>query len=367
MPKVMTEFGDLLSTTIDWYDKQYTQTQLLTEYVLLELFFGGFGSRAPNVKPKRMPGGLEYTRQIRARTGGTFKFVDFYEVNPPRRADVNVTVRTPIRHWEEKAVWDEKEVDHNSGPSKIIDAVEEQMDGKYEAIANAIELALALAPVSDGHTKSLHGLPLWFRTLNLNEEDPIGGFNGRTIYFQDGTSTNILPGGADLTRPENNRLQNWAATHNGELNRATIKTIRRGLTRTGFMALPQLGGDKGTMSGRVVLLADHDMVDQAEEQVQQGPDDIGEDLARSKGPRIRSAPLLRVPVFDFIPYRPIYGLRLGPTHGMILKDRWLKRGKPKNHPDAEDTWSVTIKGSVNLTTKDARAGGFVIHQKRTAA
>lgn len=361
MAKSQATLLDMLALTLPWLDKQFTETQQYTEYTLINTFFGPNGRAA-----KRLDGGTSYKRQVRARTGGTFKFVEFYEVNPPRREDVNVTLETPLVHWEEKAVWDEKEVDMNSGAARIIDFVEEQMSGKWEAIHDNIEYGLARAPVSATHTKSFRGIFYWIRTLELNVEDPIGGFNGKTIYFQDGSSTTTIAG-QDAALAENERLRNWAATDSGVFDAQTVRLIRKGLTRTSFMALPNMNGDKSTMSGPKVLLAGHDRVDQAEDLVQKGPDDIGEDLARSRGPRVRGAPLLRVPVFDDIPWSPIVGVKKGVVRGLVLRDRWMRRRPARRHPDAEDTVSVTIQGSGNLTCLDLRAGGFVIHAKRTAA
>lgn len=361
MPGVsIASLGDLLNSTLPDLPKTFSDTLRQTDYPLTRLFFTQF--------KRSKSGGKYYEKRIRVSTKTTFQFVNLYEPTAALHEDLMAVQRTDWAHWQEKMAYDDREIDMNSGAARIIELMEEQRSGSYEAIYNGIEDGLTLAPQNSTDTKNIAGLPYWFPTLELNTVDPVGGFNGKTVYFRDGTSSTTIAG-IDRSTATNGRVKTFAGTYSGYADEAFFNLLRRAITRTNFGTLMQLEGEKpaDSTSGGMYILASHDMNDQIVARINRGPDDQMGDVERFDQAKFNGIKFVRVPTIGDLAYNPIWGVKKSKTFGIVLKDNWMKEGKAINSQTTPQTWVVPITGSCNLTCDDPRSGGFCLHTVRTAA
>lgn len=356
--------ADLMIGTLPKFDKQVAQTQKRTEY-RHEMFFSG--------SARKQISGESNAFYIRVREGQSTRFVDLFEGSPLVTDDVTVRVDTKLRHIDTASGFDLKEDEMNQGESQIIDHLRERRLEKWAQHCDRIEEELVLPPLNATSSKSLWGIPAWIRTLNLNEVDAVGGFNGRTTYFRDGTSTTRYGFGSaapDAALPSNDRLKNFAGTHSGTVDKNLIRLIRRAVTRTGFKTMAGLTGDTTTAQGdRFVLMCGHALADGFEDMASDAADDPAGDLGMEKAPRVRGNRIERWPALDDIAYMPIYGLRVGMqgVRGIVLGNRFKRWSKPMADPAAPDTVRETLQSSINIGVSNPRQAGFVLHLVRTAA
>lgn len=361
MPGVtISSLGDLLNSTLPDLPKTFSDTLRQTDYPLTRLFFTQF--------KRSKSGGKWYEKRIRVSAKTTFQFVNLYEPTGSMHEDLMAVQRTDWAHWQEKMSFDDREIDMNSGAARIIELMEEQRSGSYEAIFNGIEDNLTLAPLTAGDTKSLAGLPYWFPTLELNTFDPEGGFNGKTVYYRDGTSSTTIAG-IDRSTSANARVKSFVGTYSGYADAAFFQLLRRAITRTNFGTLMQLEGEKpaDSTSGGMYILASHDMNDQIVERINKGPDDQQGDVERFDQAKFNGIKFVRVPTIANLAYNPVWGVKKSKTFGIVLKDNWMKEGKALTSPNTPQTHTVAITGTCNLTCDDPRSGGFCLHTTRTAA
>lgn len=354
------DLGDLLNTTLPDLPRTFSSTLRQTDYPLTRMFFTEF--------KRKKQGGKWYEKRIRARARTTFQFVNLYEPTGALQEDLVVVQRTDWIHWQEKMPFDDREVDANSGGAQIIEMMEERRDGSYEGIYNGLEDDLSDVPDNSSDRKHLSGLPYWAPTLELNSEDPDGGFNGKTIYFRDGTSSTTRAG-VDLSDARNQRARTFVGTYSGYADEPFFDLLRRAITRTNFGTLLQLEGEKpaDSSAGGMYLLADHDMNDQLVRRINKGPDDQNGDIERFDQAKFSGVKMVRVPTLSSFAYKPVYGCKRAKTFGIVLKDRWMKELKAINSQSTPETWVVPIVGTCNLTCDDPRSGIFNLHVKRTAA
>jgi len=350
---------DLINNTLNDLPKTFTDTMRDVAYPACRLFYTQY---------KKNTGGKGYEKKIRRAPKTTFQRVLPYQATSTQHEDLIAVQTTPYVFYEQKMEWDERVMRMNSGGEQIIDMMKVERSGAYENIFNELEYDLLAAP--DNSTDRLHpyGLPYWFPTLELNTVDATGGFNGKTVYFRDGTSSTTRAG-VDLSLAANARLRNFAATYSGYADEAFFDTLRRAMTRTDFGTLAQLEGEKpaGSSPGDMYLLATHDMCDQMAKRVNKGPDDQSGDTERFRDGQFRGVGFIRTPQLENFAYLPVYGIKRSKTTGIVLKGDWMRETPAQNSPASLQVWVTGIVGSHNLTCDDPRSGGFVLHTVRTAA
>jgi hypothetical protein len=364
MPGVTIDsLGDLLNLTLPALPRNYSETLRQVDYPLVRIFFSQF--------KRSFQGGKWYQKSVRARARSTFGFVNLYESTGALQEDLMINQGTRWVHWQEKMPFDDREEAMNSGVAAVIEMMQERRSGSYEAIFNGLEDDLTLAPKSATDSKSLNGLPYWFRSLDINAEDPIGSFAGIRAYFRDGTSSTLHTEGytADRNSVDNQRLRNFAGTYSGAMDTPARQLLRRAITRTNFGTIVQMNGEKPAPStpSSMYILADHDINDQMVELINKGPDDQNGDVERFTEAKFAGIKFVRVPTLSDLAYRPIFGVKRAKTYGIVLKNRWMKELAARNSQGGPETWVVPIVGTSNLTCDDVRSGGFCLHVKRTAA
>jgi hypothetical protein len=336
--------------------RKFAETLKYTEYTGTKLFF--------SEAREKFGGGSSYKAQIRARAKGTFRWVGLYESTPNNQEDLMVEVETPWKHWEEKFHVDTKEQQLNGGEEQINDLMQERRSGVYESIWNGIEGVVPTSAPSSVDGKQMRGIFYWLRPLDAGTEDPIGGFNGKTIRFANGDTSTLL-GGADASDAANERLRNFAATYTGEVTPVTARLIRRCMKRTKFGSLPELTGKALRMGGRRVVLMGQSRSDELEDLAQHGPDDIKGDImsvGANGGLKLRGIPVEILDTLDDVAMNPIVGVWTKHLYGAVLADEWMRERKPVNDRGAPDVLTTKVGGTSMITCDNPRAAGWIIHE-----
>jgi hypothetical protein len=242
-----------------------------------------------------------------------------------------------------------------------------KMDGALEGIYNLLEEALAGSLPTQADTDQILGIGAWLSpcgtttsSLYVTATDTTGGFNGIVLRSEDGGSSNTVAG-IDSSDVANSRWRNFCATHGGTMNSTLVQQIVRALTRTDFKTLPEQEGKSLRRTGKTALLMGHTFADQYEAIVNSGPDWLNGDAAGKTNIKIRSVPVVRVPVFDNYSHLPVFGVNTKHLYGRTLAGYWMKKYPFQSDRDSMHTFTSAILGQCQLVCDNRRNAGFQIH------
>jgi len=355
-----TSIPDLLNSTLrDIERDNVAQTQKYSDYELTNFIF----------TDRKEASGTALEFDLRIRESGTARFVGLYETTP--NIVVNTTVKAQERwsHIEDKVHWDEKELAMNANGAKIYETLKERWNASTETLWNLLEDNLWSIPQTSADEKTVRGLLYHIRTLGVGVSDPVGGFNGITAIYGDGTTDTTwctTTGGTSLDRnvAENNRIRNFVSTFGGEIDQNFIRTLRTAMNRTGFKRIPGLKG--GLPGGNCALVMSEDLEEQHEDLVNRRQvEGSGKDSAPVQNTTARGCQIIRSAPLNNVAFSPIFGIRKDCLQARILAGRWFKRKAAINDRDQVETWTVPIVCSFALRPSNPR-GLFVIHKTRTS-
>jgi len=339
----------------------FAETVALQDYALLNEFI----YRNPKTKPAS---GTRYEERIRLRqNSGATRGVDLYETTSAQKSPPVAVAAANYVFYENKGiVFDLREDALNGGDEAIIRHMDAERSANYEDIANKLEADLATTPLNSSDTKHLMGIPTWIRPSMDGSgnfvTDLTGGFNGTYIRYLNGSTATVSAtlANIDASNVDNERWRNWVATRpSGDLTLATCQTIRRGMERTSFKALPMLKGEQTTTDAVIFMSqTDHDVYKTI---VESGPDDRNGDVFPFRDFTLGQARIIRSPIFDNDAIRPIYFLRLSMFSLIKMPGFWMKEGPAREKDNAHNVVYIPIDIAGQLFCHNPRHAGGVVH------
>lgn len=375
----ISQISDLTTSTRPKQPKnKYTQTQALTDFPLVRLFYknnkevieGGAGYTVP------AGGGTAYASsyetRVRLRDSAAFEWIRPFSVSSNVLTQLFGVAAVPMAFFREHFLFDKLEKAMNGGPEQIVNELDGRRDGCAASVHTNLERSIARAtqPVA-GATADFRGLFGILSTTSLNAaSDTVGDFNGSQIVNSDGSTTSTVLG-IDASNVDNQRWRGWCANYSGTLNIPALDTMRRGMTRTNFMALDDFKQDSPRSGeGKRVILMGHSNTDEYEKLTNAGPDwkIVGAtgDVNRATQYTFRGVDIQRTPAFDEIAFAPIVGIWTKHVYGLNLQGIWMSEAEPQSHQQSSTTFRVDEVSSAQMYVDDRRAGAWVMSTARTA-
>lgn len=349
---------DLIQTTQRRLSKRFTSTQYYQDHPLVRFFMK---------HKEEVSGGTGYERRLRLRDAATFRLRGIYDARTTfNQQSLMATAKCDDFVWDAYMVFNEIEDVTNRGEAQIVATIKARREGAWADIYKSIENLAAQMASSSAAARKCLGIFYHARTLAVGVTDAVGDFNGTTAIYQDG-STETLWKGIDRANPLNVNTRNWVATYSN-VDSVLIKTTRRGLKRTGFRSIPSnvFGDQPEGPDASTMLFMPQPVHDELEDRVNKGPDDLQGDEARFKTPSIRGVPLIPTPVFDYLSFAPIVGMRGGNNKIRLQcqKGCWMEEGKIIPDPGDPLTGRQLVYGKGQIVCDDPRSSVFVIHKAR---
>ena len=356
----IAQAGDLLTTTLARMPRgKFINTIKYQNYALCERFFGDGKIRAKS--------GTRYEMRTRLRENESARGVRLYQSVSRDVIDVMSRLWAEWCHAEGHASWDSRELLMNEGDSEdqILELIDTRRQGAYESMANFFEERGFFTPMNSSDDLNPLGVAYWVRPLGSAVTDPIGGFNGITAVYQDGTTTTTI-GGQDANLLDNARLRNWAATiPSGEITPGVMDLIRVGMRRTNFRNPTgfKLRENSGAKRKRCIYWS-QDQADQYTRLVNLGPDDREGNLSPFSGDLpFMDADTCGAPILDNVANSPIYGINHNHLYVVTLKGAWMQEDKPVRDRDQRQVWTMGLDCSYQIFCDNPRSQ-FVIHTPR---
>lgn len=354
---------DLLKGEIENYKKDtFAETQRYNAYGVSKFLFEEGREEAD--------GGTDWVTQIRLRDSQSAAWTTFYTGLPVNVKNVMGQCSSSWAHLLDRSqAYDTREKMVNSGPAKIFDVIKGRMSAQREACWNLVEDACVLAPSVKTPTSDdppqIKGLEYWFApcltAANVPYTDPIGGFNGQLIRYQNG-ETDTTIGGVDRSNAANTRARNWNFTYSGQGDQAFIDQIVRTMLQTGFESLPGLKGDTKSFQGRRLILAPTVIVaDFIKVLNRRGTDDSDGDVNPFMDVKVAGQAVKKSGALDARPHLPVYGVTNKEVYGVVLKGRFLSPMDPVQQEGAPHVFDVPMEASCLTHMENPRHAGWVAH------
>lgn len=365
MPGVpITSIPDRLNTTLNDLNKgRITETYQYSDYVSLRLIWGTGGSA------DTIQGGTQWEKRIRMRASNQAKMTKLFEGTSWNRVPVTEVVKYDWRNIEDKSiVYDDRDTIFQQPPEAIIDEVNDVMKpAAEESFCNLLEDQTFGAPQNSSDDKSLAGLSFlcgWIPSGSAT--DYVGGFNGSTTYYADGTSTTTI-GNIDCSLAKNRNFRSFVGHHSGFFDPVCRQTLRRALVVCNFKGIQGRSKDRsGRGQGRWVVFLNTTFALSYEDDANKSSDDLDGDLSKYNGQLYyRNVPLIRVEALDSNPYSPMIGVYTKYTYGQRAKNLWMYYSKP-TQASAENNhmWVQPLDGTCVQICENRRGGIFNIHLPR---
>jgi hypothetical protein len=353
---------DLIRTTLNDIPRgKFTQTFALNSYPVCEALFG-------SGRISSSGGARGRDRQIRLADNESARGTRLYASQAYTQVDVMGTLFEPWIMHEASYVIETGEIHRNAGGARIVDLVKTKRDACYESIANYFERRGILPPDNQADDLNPKGLLFHLRPLGANVVDPVGGFNGTTAIYGDGSTTTLVGTNLDATQTRNNRLRNWVATHGGQVDPLLIRQMRTAVNRVGFKPPKnmKLSGGDTTSTAMFSIMWSELLSEQYADLVNAGPDDRNGNASPFWGD-LPFGPVSTkaVPVLNSISYNPIMGVNLNETKCVALEGQWLVEDEPVRSATQRRVIVNGIDTQYTITCDNPRAN-FLLHTPRSA-
>lgn len=308
---------------------------------------------------------------IRTKAANSARFVRPYEGFGASVDNYDVRLVCDYATIADKIPFNAIEDKINSGTTKtkIISIYDVRRSAFYEGMFNLMESAVWREPNSSSDLdRSIWGIPYWFR--RTTSVDTLGGFNGQTIRYGDGSTSNVIgvgsagvtTGAVDASLPGSAGVRNWCATYSGTFDVLAWKTVRRAILRTQFEMIEDLKGD--LEHGREqCLFMPEDQFEQYMDLINnttQGPDDASGDMTKFKSYKLHGLKIIPTPELNSFSYAPIYGLKMGNIEGCVLSNEFMREHPAITDPTDPFTSFVTVSCMLQLHVLNPRNAGFVV-------
>jgi len=351
---------DLVKTTLDNLETQdYSETFAYQRYAVCEGLF----------QSNRVPvsgGATGRQRRVRLGTEENARGTRLFATGALTVGNVMQTMYEPWVMFEAGMAYEVTEIARNRGAAQIVDLVKTRRSAMWEDICNYFERRGMLGPDSSTDDLNPKGLLFHCRMLNTGVSDPSGGFNGTYGIFQDGTSTQTVAG-LDSSNTDFGRLRNWAWTHSGTLDAATLRQLRVAINRVNWRP-PKMGKYAGkakeTDYKQFRVYWPQTFGEQYQEIVNAGPDDREGNFSPFWGD-LPYGPVETVstPVLDGVANYPIIGVDHGFTKVYASAGRWMVENDPLTDPTNHRIFNIWYDCDYLIACDEPRRN-FVGHTVR---
>ncbi len=316
-------------------------------------------------------GGTDIKRKVQLSTSGAAKYRRYYDVDNPTVADTMKTITVPWTRLSTDYSWDDLELLQNikssvKGYLRLM--TEKRVDALHD-LANLIEERFWKTPTNSSDELYPYGVPYYINMLNADVT--AAGFSGKTIRFQDGT-TSTTCAGIDADAEE--KWRNYAFTYSA-IDNELLKKLRFAFIETSFKAPLFVTDPDEVRKSPKRFYTDHanvaslqDLAD-AKDDNHSGKDVLGNIMMDSGG-------LVFINRYPVVPIKqlndatdivtsdttsPIYFVDFEQFIPVVHDGYWMEEKEPMWSRDQHTTFTIYIDGAHNNLCKNRRGVGFVGH------
>lgn len=320
-------------------------------------------------------GGVEIERKVMLSNTGNARYRRYYDTDDPAVGDHMHTIKVPWTRLGTNYSWDDLEILHQMNSTKgfIRLMKERRIDGLWD-LADLIEDRFWKTPTDSTDDLYPYGVPYFINMLD--KDTTTAGFNGKTIRFQDGTTSNVC---ANINAATEAKWRNYAFTYT-DINTELLKQIRLALMCTNFSAPSFVEDPSGARRAKNGFFCDFDMVaglmdfaDAADDN-HSGKDVMGK-MVVDDGANvlINRTPVTAVPQLNGATdpetgdeTDPLYYIDFTYFQPVIHDGYWMNESEPQTDRGQHTTFTVFLDGAHQNLCTNRRQVGFVAHKAITS-
>lgn len=322
---------------------------------------------------RKIDGGTSIQRNVILDRFGRARYRRLYDTDQPTVDQSQFQINVPWTQLSTDYSWDVLEIMRNKNSAKgFIDLLESRRVERMWDLAELIETRGWATPTSATDTLYPYGIPYYLNFLDNGVT--VGGFAGKTVRYQNGTTGTIVAGIDGASEPKWN---NYADVYQ-RVDNSLLRKLRSAVRRTRFRPAPfalKPGDDK--VGSPIKLYAADDVTSQLEDladkrdDASQPGDLAGKMLHNFEGTtHFNKMPVQYVPQLDGFTVQgssttqtpnPIYCVDWTKLQPVVQDGYWMEESKPMVDRGQHTTFTVFLDGSHNNLCINRRTAGFVLH------
>lgn len=328
---------------------------------------------------RTIDGGTSIQRNVMLDRNGRARYRRLYDTDTPVVDQNQHTIDVPWVQLGTDYSWDVVEIMANKNSSKgFINLLEQRRTERLWDLAELIEDRGWLTPTSATDKLYPYGVPYYINMLD--DGSTTGGFHGKTIRYQGGTTGTICAG---IDGAIENKWQNYADVYT-KVDNSLLRKMRSAVRRTRF-APPSMVKKPGNdaVGSMIELYASDDTCTEMEDLGDKrddasAPKDLaGKMLYNLEGTVFfNRMPLIYIPQLDGLTTPggsgtandsdPIYCIDWSKFQPVVQDGYWMVEGKPMVDRGQHTTFTVYMDGRHNNLCTNRRTAGWVIHKALVA-
>lgn len=362
-----TDLADFIAVTLNDLPKQYFEvTWDNQDYEACRIY-----------QNERMviDGGEKIERKVMLSPTGNARYRRLYDTDEPSVGDVMHTIQVPWVQLGTNYSWDKRELLRQKNNAKgFINLLKvRRIDGLWD-LANLIEERFWKTPTNSSDDLYPYGVPYYIRMVDA--DSTTGGFVGKTIRYQDGsTGTNC----AGIDSNTQSRWRNYANVYTA-VDNALLKKLRLAFMYTRFKAPLYVNDPAQKRNAAKRFYTDFNVCAELMDLADAKDDNhIGKDVLSNL--RVDDGGLVTINRLPVVPIpqlndvtdpettdapEPIYCINFEKFIPYVHEGDWMDEGEPMTDRGQHTTFTVFLDGSHNNLCTNVREAGFVIHKALTS-
>lgn len=318
---------------------------------------------------RQIDGGTSIQRNVILDRKGNARYRRLFDTDEPSVDSVQNTIDVPWAQLSTDYSWDVVELLRNRSSKKgFVNLLRSRRAERMWDLAELIEERGWLTPTSATDKLYPYGIPYYLNKLDTGATT--GGFNGKTIRYQN-SSTGTICAGIDAATEA--KWRNYADTYDSVDNNL-LRKLRTATRLTRFRPSPiaiKAGDDKvgspiKMYAGESTITELEDIADKRDDNT--APMDLaGKNLHNYDGAVFwNKMPFVYIPQLDDDTDDPIYCVDWTKIQPIVQDGYWMVESKPMTDRSQHTTITVFLDGSHNNLCTNRRTAGYVLHKPITA-
>lgn len=329
---------------------------------------------------RQIDGGTSIQRNVMLDRNGRARYRRLYDTDKPMVDNNQHVIDVPWTQIGTDYSWDVLEIMRNKNSEKgFINLIESRRTERMWDLAELIEERGWATPTSATDRLYPYGIPYYVNLLDAGSTE--GGFNGKTIRYQGGTTGTICAGIDAATEA---KWRNYADVYS-KVDNTLLRKLRQAVRRTRFRPasfVPKPGQD--AVGSPIKLYTNDQIATELEDLADKrddnsAPKDLSGKMLHNYDGTVffNKMPVVYIPHLDSFsvvdgggnPFNPdpIFCVDWSKLQPVVQDGYWMEESEPMVDRGQHTTFTVFLDGSHQNLCINRRTAGWVLHRPIPAA
>lgn len=317
-----------------------------------------------NSQRRKIDGGTSIQRNVVLDETGNARYRRLFDNDTPTVENIQRQINVPWTQLGTDYSWDVLEIKRNKNSAKgYIDLLESRRTERLWGLAELIEDRGWKTPTNSSDTLYPYGIPYYLNFLD--NAVTTGGFSGKTVRYQDGSTGTVVAG---LDGNTEAKWRNYADVYI-KVDNALLKKMRKAFLLTRFRPPAMVkapGNDKPGSTVKIYCNQDvavefMDLADKRDDN--NTPSDLaGKVLVDVEGATyFNRRPIVYIPQLDGVDFSPIYCVDWSKIQPIVQDGYWMVESEPEFASGQHTVITVYVDACHQNLCVNRRTAGFVLH------